>query len=285
MVDIDFIVDELKKDQNVQKIEKKEPEQKDQKKKVTKTVQVTTTTEEIHEQKDNPPIQRGKKALIDTEEITELIKEPVKKVKKRRVKKAHKPVLAKKELKQTKTITSKKTRKIGDEIKGSVTLTKLMKEMQELKHQLKDLTKLFAAAAEEMKKPDPFAEKLAEISEQNERIAEALLVVADIVKESKKELEDIEVPLSELPDFKFNPEEPPIPKPPEYMQDTPPNRYAQSMPDLPPGEIREELQPLDFRQMRQSSQPAFDSSMPERPSRIPLKQIKQNIPPPPLRQA
>lgn len=279
MVDIDFIVDELK-------IEKKEPEQK---KKVTKTVQVTTTTEEVH---DTPILEeKSQNKKVNTEEITELVKEniPLKKIKKRRIKTHHVPpkkIIIRKEIKQVRRASAKKPSKnIGEEIKGSITVTKLIKEMQELKHQIKDLTKLFAAAAEEMKKPDPFAEKLAEISEQNERIAEALLAVADIVKESKKELEDIEVPLSELPDFRINNEEPPIPKPPEYIQDMPPSSYPQSMPDLPPGEIREELQPLNFRPGRQPSQPAFDTSMPERASRIPLKQIKQNIPPPPLRQA
>lgn len=267
MVDIDFIVDELKKspvekakeDKKQEKELKgaeKGSEQKEQKKTITKTV-------------------------VNTEQITELVKEPVKKVKKRRIKKAHKPVFPRKETKQAKNL-HKKTKSIGEGIKGSITASKLMKEMQELKHQMKDLTKLFSTAAEEMKKPDPFAEKLAEISEQNERIAEALLAVADIVKESKKELEDIEVPLSELPDFKFSQEEPPIPKPPEYMQDTPPNAYPQTMPYLPPGELQEELEPLNFRPGRQSS---ASQPMSEKSDRIPLKPIKPNIPPPPLRAA
>ncbi len=264
MVDIDFIVDELKKKpvENAKEEKKQEKdagkdlEQKEQKKTITKTV-------------------------VNTEEITQLVKEPVKKVKKRRIKRVHKPVLVKKSVKQTKT-HHKQSKSISEEIKGSITVSKLIKEMQELKHQIKDLTKLFAAAAEEMKKPDPFAEKLAEISEQNERIAEALLAVADIVKESKKEIEEIEVPLSELPDFKFSQEEPPIPKPPEYIQDAPPNAYPQAMPYLPPGELQEELEPLNFRIGRQL---APSQSMSEKTDRIPLKPIKPNIPPPPLRAA
>ena len=315
MVDIDFIVDELKKDQ--QKLNKLDNKNKsdnqtksdnktidtnpanidtgvEPRKKVTKTVTVTTSEEVHHDITDDNIVNTPKKVsdkvltVIDAEEIKKLVKEaPTRRtVKKKKVNKISSKKKKMTPFRQTHTTKSAAVPKL----KENISIVHVLNEMKELKSVIKDLTKLFKKAEEEIKKPDPVIDKLHEISEQNERIAEALLTVVDIVKESKKEIEEIEIPDSELPEFRGG-EEPPVPMPPGYMNFGNPyskQQYSQNSPPQPPypddsadqGQLRDTLEPLNSRPGKSGRRSLFDDN--ESQQRMSLKPIKTHVPPPPL---
>ena len=131
------------------------------------------------------------------------------------------------------------------------------KSMDNLTRSMNSLMELFKEAAEDMKIEDrtqenideklgPLVEKVSQIEDENKRIAEGIVVVADMVKELKQKMESKPIPrpmmLSRgLPELKKPPIKPPMtgrPLPPRM----PPRKEAMPPPGplpprMPPGSL------------------------------------------------
>ena len=180
MVDMQTIMDEMRKTQELLKPKENNKEQKNKEqsqKQPEKQTQEETPTVSDDNSKDSDlelPELNIPPPLADENESSddEISAQPI-------VKQKSTPLS-----KITAVLKNNKSKKITENNSTNQSNDpQLFNAIQELNANIAELLQLFKSTADEMKKEDPLAAKIDQVADQNDKIAQALLSVADMIKD------------------------------------------------------------------------------------------------------